>query len=110
MEKNILSSNWQHKFLYFHYKLVKLDVLLRQIKYEHLPIISNLETSQFAPGIVICSLCICCKCYCIMLFEDSQIILPKIVPMSHQHFTVTNEGSFFAEKKISSFWYIILNF
>ena len=28
----ILSSNWQHKFLYFHYKSVKLDVLCRQNK------------------------------------------------------------------------------
>ena len=25
-----VSSNWQHKFLYFHYKSVKLDVLCRQ--------------------------------------------------------------------------------
>ena len=29
---SILSSNWQHKFLYFHYKSVKLDVLFRQTK------------------------------------------------------------------------------
>ena len=29
---SILSSNWQHKFLYFHYKSVKLDVLCRQNK------------------------------------------------------------------------------
>ena len=26
---SISSSNWQHKFLYFHYKSVKLDVLFR---------------------------------------------------------------------------------
>ena len=26
----IVSSNWQHKFLYFHYKSVKLDVLCGQ--------------------------------------------------------------------------------
>ena len=31
-KKNILSSNWQHKFHYFHYKSVKLDVLFRQNK------------------------------------------------------------------------------
>ena len=29
---SIVSSNWQHKFLYFHYKSVKLDVLCRQNK------------------------------------------------------------------------------
>ena len=29
---SIWSSNWQHKFLYFHYKSVKLDVLCRQNK------------------------------------------------------------------------------
>ena len=31
-KKPILSSNWQDKFLYFHYKSVKLDVLCRQNK------------------------------------------------------------------------------
>ena len=30
--KCILSSNWQHKFLYFHYKSVKLNVLCSQNK------------------------------------------------------------------------------
>ena len=29
---SILSSNWQHKFLYFHYKSVILNVLCRQSK------------------------------------------------------------------------------
>ena len=75
----IVSSNWQHKFLYFHYKSVKLNVLCRQIKYEHLAILSNLKSCQFAPKIVIFILCICCQ------LEDSQIISPKIIPMSHRN-------------------------
>ena len=55
----IVSSSWQHKFLYFHYKSVKLDVLyLDKIKYEHLAILSNLKNCQFAPRIVIFNLCI----------------------------------------------------
>ena len=40
---SILSSNWQHKFLYSHYKSVKLDVCLDKMKYEHLAILSNLK-------------------------------------------------------------------
>ena len=39
-----------------------------KIKYEYLAILSNLKSCQFAPRIVI---------------EDSHIILPKIIPMSH---------------------------
>ena len=62
-----------------------------KIKYEHLAILSNLKSCQFAPRIVIFNLCICCQ------FEDSQIISPKIIPEPSQHLTVTNEGSFFAE-------------
>ena len=46
-----------------------------KIKYEHLAILSNLKSCQFAPRIVI----LCCQ------FEDSQIILPKIIPMSHRN-------------------------
>ena len=42
-----------------------------KIKYEHLAILSNLKSCQFAPRIVIFNLCICCQ------FEDSQIISPK---------------------------------
>ena len=49
-----------------------------KIKYEDLAILSNLKSCQFAPRIVIFNLCICCQ------FEDSQIILPKIIPMSHR--------------------------
>ena len=49
-----------------------------KIKYEHLAILSNLKSCQFAPRIVIFNLCICCQ------FEDSQIISPKINPMSHR--------------------------
>ena len=75
-----LSSNWQHNFFYFHYKSVKLDVLCRQNKiYEHLAILSNLKSCQFAPRIAIFNFCICCQ------FEDSQIILPKTIPMSHHN-------------------------
>ena len=64
-----------------------------KIKYEHLAILSNLKSCkfapkivifnlkscQFAPKIVIFNLCICCQ------FEDSQIISPKIIPMSHHN-------------------------
>ena len=77
---SIVSSNWQHKFLYFHYKSVELDVYsVDKIKYEHLAILFNLKSCQFAPKIVIFNLCICCQ------FEDSQIILPKVIPMSHRN-------------------------
>ena len=57
-----------------------------KIKYEHLAILSNLKSFQFAPRIVIFNLCICCQ------FEDLQIISPKI-----------NKGSFFAKKNSPSF-------
>ena len=59
-----------------------------KIKYEHLAILSNLKSCQFASKIVIFNICICCQ------FEDLQIISPKIIPMNH--LTVTNEGSLFA--------------
>ena len=48
-----------------------------KIKYEHLAILFNLKSCQFAPRIVIFNFCICCQ------FEDSQIILHNIIPMSH---------------------------
>ena len=50
-----------------------------KIKCEHLAIVSNLKNCQFAPRIVIFNLCICCQ------FEDSQIILLKIIPVSHRN-------------------------
>ena len=50
-----------------------------KIKYEHLAILSNLKSCQFAHRIVIFNLCICCQ------FEDLQIISPKIIPMSHRN-------------------------
>ena len=50
-----------------------------KIKYEHLAILSNLKSCQFAPKIVIFNLFICCQ------FEDSQIISPKIIPMSRRN-------------------------
>ena len=62
---------------------------VEKINYEHLAILSNLKSCQFAPKIVIFNLCICCQ------FDDLEIILPRIIPMSHRkHLTVTNEGSF----------------
>ena len=74
-----------------------------KIKYEHLTILSNLKSCQFAPRIVIFNLCICCQ------FEDSQSILSKNSYEPSQHLIMTNEGSFFAEI-FSFFWYIIQNF
>ena len=71
-----------------------------KIKYGHLAILSNLKSCQFAPRRVIFNICICCQ------FEDSQIILPKIIPMMHepsQHLIVTNEDSCFAENFSLSF-------
>ena len=50
-----------------------------KIKYGHLAILSNLKSCQFAPKIVIFNLCICCQ------FEDSHIILPRIIPVSHHN-------------------------
>ena len=44
-----------------------------KIEYEHLAILSNLKSCQFAPRIVIFDLCICCQ------FDDFQIISPKII-------------------------------
>ena len=53
-----------------------------KIKFEHLAILSNLKSCQFAPKIVIFNLCICCQ------FEDSQIISPKIIPMSNRNISL----------------------
>ena len=67
-------------FFIFHYKSVKTWCFcVDKIKYEHLAILSNLKSCQFAPRIVIFNLCICCQ------FEDSQIISPKIIPVSHHN-------------------------
>ena len=66
-------------FFIFHYKSVKTLFCVDEIKYEHLVILSNLKSCQFAPKIVIFNLCICCQ------FEDSHIISPKIIPMSHHN-------------------------
>ena len=52
---------------------------VEKIKYEHLAILSNLKSCQFAPSRVIFNLCICCQ------FEDSQIITPQIIPMRHRN-------------------------
>ena len=52
---------------------------VNKIKYEHLAILSKLKSCQFAPRIVIFNLCICCQ------YEDSQIISPKIIPVSHHN-------------------------
>ena len=86
------------KISLFSLQISKTLFCVDKIKYEHLAILSNLNSCQFAAEIVIFNLCICCQ------FEDSQIISPKILPMSHsQHLTVTNEGSFFAENFSFSF-------
>ena len=52
-----------------------------KIEYEHLAILSNLKSCQFAPRTFsdLQSLYTCCQ------FEDSQIISPKIIPMSHRN-------------------------
>ena len=52
---------------------------LDKIKYEHLAILSNLKSCQLASRIAIFNLSMCCQ------FEDSQIILPKIIPISHHN-------------------------
>ena len=50
-----------------------------KIIYEHLAILSNLKSCQFALRKVIFNICLRCQ------FEDSQIISPKIIPMSHSN-------------------------
>ena len=50
-----------------------------KIKYEHLAILSNLNSCHFAPRIVIFKFNLCISCQ----FEDLQNISPKIIPMSH---------------------------
>ena len=69
--QSILSSNWQHKFLYFHCKSVKLDICVDKINYENFVILSNLKSCQFAPRIsaTYYYCIICCQ------FEDLQFIL-----------------------------------
>ena len=47
-----------------------------KMKYEHLAILSNLKSCQFAPRIAFFNLSMCCQ------FEDLQIISPKIILMS----------------------------
>ena len=63
----------------FSLQISNLMFCVDKIKYEHLAILSNLKSCQFAPRIVIFNLCICCQ------FEDLQIILPKIIPMSQRN-------------------------
>ena len=50
-----------------------------KMQHEHLAFLSDLKSCQFAPRRVIFSLCICCQ------FEDLQIILPKIIHVSHDN-------------------------
>ena len=66
-------------FLIFITNQQNLKFCVDKINYEHLAILSNLKSCQFAPRIVIFNLCICCQ------FEDQQIISPKIIPMSHRN-------------------------
>ena len=86
-----------------------------KIKYEHMAILSNLKSCQFAPKIVIFNLCICCQ------FEDLQIINPlstrphqdvvwynnswlgflkilNYVPKEREKYTAKNEPSFVTVK------------
>ena len=56
---------------------INLMFCVDKIKYENFAILSNLKSCQFAPRIVIFNLWICCQ------FENSQIIWPKKIPMSH---------------------------
>ena len=65
-----------------------------KIKYEHLAILSNLKICQFAPRIVIFNLCICCQ------FEESQIVLPKIIPMSHHNIQLWQIRAQFLQKML----------
>ena len=65
---------------------------VNKIKYEHLAILSNLKSCQFAPRIVIFNLCICCH------FEDSHIISPKIIPMSHRNIWLWQMRAHFLHK------------
>ena len=55
-------------------------IYIDTIKYEHLAILSNLKSCQFAPRIVIFNLFLCCQ------FEDLQIISPKINWQMRAHF------------------------
>ena len=75
----ILSSNWQHKFFIFITNQWNLIICVDKMQYEHLAILFNLKNCQFAHRIVIFNLCLCCQ------FEDLQIILPKIIPISHHN-------------------------
>ena len=76
-----------------------------KIKYEHLAILSNLKSCQFAPRIVIFNLCICCQ------FEDSQIMSPKIILWAIATFNCTDKwGLTFCSLFFSFFWYIIQKF
>ena len=66
-------------FFIFINKSIKLDVLCRQNKIWTFGNPFQSKSCQFAPTIVIFNLCICCQ------FEDSQIISPKIIPVSHRN-------------------------
>ena len=79
-------------------------VCVDKIRHEHLAILSNLKSCQFAPRIVIFNLCICCQ------FEYSQIISPKIIPTSHHNIYCDKWGPFFCRNIFSFLWYIIQNF
>ena len=76
---SIVSSNWQHKLLYFHYKSVKLDGLCRQNK---IWTFGNPFQSKKLPT---CTLNSDLQSLYMLPIEDSQIILPKIIPMSHRN-------------------------
>ena len=96
---SLTHSEWRHQNiysqeeinLYFIIKLATQNYLFSlqisktwcfyvdKIKYGHLAIHSNKKISQFAQRIVIFNFCMCCQ------FEDSEMISPKIIPVSHHN-------------------------
>ena len=66
-----------------------------KLKYEHLAIISNLKSCQFAPRLVIL--------YMLPIWGFADYFANNNSYEPSQHLTVTNEGSFFAENFSLSF-------
>ena len=66
-------------FFIFFTNQLNLMFCVDKINNKHLAFLSDLKSCQFALRIVIFNICIGCQ------FEDLQIILPKIIPMSHRN-------------------------
>ena len=76
-----------------------------KVNHEHLAILSDLKSCQFATRIV-CDL----QSVYMSQFEDSQIISPKLIPVSHHNIQLWQMRAYFLQKKKKSFsWYIIQN-